>query len=170
MEVVGSFLEQLLVNHELPRRSCMAIKRPRSASLLSGMPDGNQSLHYAPKYRQSQLVWLIISIYSGVPESFEVFHCRPTSTEEELSLFLERVAKQPLRYLVLEVNKLPFRLQEVNNNINNNNNNSNNNNNNNNNNKNNNNYYNNKSCFYNMALAHLFITYCHIVNLGTCGV
>ena len=110
MEAVGGFLGELLHNHKLPRRSSKGMQRPRSVSQLPGT---NQSLHYAPKYSQAELVRLIVSIYGGVPESFEVFHCRPTSTEEELSLFLERVAKQPLRYLVLEVNKLPFRLQEV---------------------------------------------------------
>ena len=111
MEAVGGFLGELLHNHKLPRRSFKGMQRPRSVSQLLGTT--NQSLHYAPKYSQAQLIQLIVSIYGGVPKSFEVFHCRSTSTEEELSLFLERVAKQPLRYLVLEVNELPFRLQEV---------------------------------------------------------
>ena len=113
MEAVGCFLEELLHNHKLPRRSSKGMQCPRSVSQFPGTPDANQSLHYAPKYSQAELIRLIVSIYGGVPESFEVFHCRSTSTEEELSLFLERMAKQPLRYMVLEVNKLPFRLQEV---------------------------------------------------------
>ena len=112
MEIVGGFLGDLLQNHTPPRRSTKVIRRP-SATQFPGTSDANQFLHHAPKYRQSQLVRLIVSIYGGVPESFEVFHCRASSTKEELGLFLERVEKKPLRYLILEVNKLPFRLQEV---------------------------------------------------------
>ena len=58
---------------------------------------------------------LIISIYGGVPEAFEVFHCRPTTTEEELRLFLNprRATKKPFQYMILEVNRLPYPLQEV---------------------------------------------------------
>ncbi len=58
---------------------------------------------------------LIISIYGGVPEAFEVFHCRATTTEEELRLFLspQRATKRPFQYLILEVNRLPYPLQEV---------------------------------------------------------
>ena len=54
-----------------------------------------------------------MGIYDGVPESFEVFCCRPTSTEEELRVFLSRAKSHPLTYLVLEVNKLSCKLQEV---------------------------------------------------------
>ena len=66
-------------------------------------------------FTQSQLLQLIISIYGGVPEAFEVYHCRPTSTEEELRMFMNprRATKRPFQYLILEVNKLPYRLQEV---------------------------------------------------------
>ena len=113
MEIVGGFLGDLLQHHALPRRSTKVIRRVSSATQFPGVSDGNQFLHHAPKYQQSQLVRLIIGIYGGVPESFEVFHCRASTTQEELGLFLERVEKQPLRYLILEVNKLPFRLQEV---------------------------------------------------------
>ena len=110
MEIVGGFLGDLLQHHSLPRRSTKVIRRVSSATIS----DANQFLHHAPKYRQSQLVRLIVGIYGGVPESFEVFNCRALTTQEELGLFLERMEKRPLRYLILEVNKLPFRLQEVN--------------------------------------------------------
>ena len=113
MEIVGGFLGHLLQNHTLPRRSTKVLRRPSYATQFPGVSDANQFLHHAPKYTQSQLVRLIVSIYGGVPESFEVFHCCSTSTKEELSLFLERVERKPLRYLILEVNKLPFGLQEV---------------------------------------------------------
>lgn len=113
MHVVGRFLGTVFNNHSLPKRCGEGLSRPRSVSRLSFSPEPSQLLHYCPGYSQAQLIRLIVSIYDGVPEAFEVFHCRPSSTEEELGLFLKRAAKHPLQYLVLEVNRLPFKLQEV---------------------------------------------------------
>lgn len=113
MHVVGRFLGMLFNNHTLPKRCGEGFSRPRSVSRLSISTEPTQLLHYCPRYSQTQLVRLIVSIYDGVPEAFEVFHCRPSSTEEELGLFLKRAAKHPLQYLILEVNRLPFKLQEV---------------------------------------------------------
>ena len=113
MHVVGRFLGTVFNNHSLPKRCGEGLSRPRSVSRLSFSPEPSQLLHHCPGYSQAQLIRLIVSIYDGVPEAFEVFHCRPSSTEEELGLFLKRAAKHPLQYLVLEVNRLPFRLQEV---------------------------------------------------------
>ena len=79
----------------------------------SGSPQGTYQLHYAPGYTQSQLLRLITEIYDGVPESFEVFYCHPLTAQEELKMFMERVKYHPLPYLILQVNKLPFNLQEV---------------------------------------------------------
>ena len=106
MCVVGTFLGMVFNNHSLPKRCGENVSRHSSS-------DPTQLLHYCPRYSQLQLICLIISIYNGVPEAFEVFHCHPSSTEEEICLFLKRVAKHPLQYLILEVNLLPFRLQEV---------------------------------------------------------
>ena len=78
-----------------------------------GGPFGVFQLHYAPGYNQSQLIRLISQIYNGVPECFEVLQCRPTTTAEELTVFMERVKYHPLPYLVLLVNNLPYKLQEV---------------------------------------------------------
>ena len=112
MCVVGTFLEKVFSNHSLPNRCGVGLSRsyylPQPSSLK--LP---QLLHYCPRYSQAQLIQLTVSIYNGVPDTFEVFRCHPSSTEEELSLFLKRVAKHPLNYLILEVNRLPFRLQEV---------------------------------------------------------
>ena len=47
-------------------------------------------VHYAPNYDNGQLLRLLIEIYNGVPESYEVFHCSEDSTEEDLKLFLHR--------------------------------------------------------------------------------
>ena len=84
-----------------------------SVSLCPGAVLGMYQLHYAPGYTQSQLLCLITELFDGVPEPFEVFYCRPTTTREELKMFMERVKHHPLPYLILQVNKLPFKLQEV---------------------------------------------------------
>jgi len=98
-------------NHSLPKRCGEGLSQ--SYSFLQHSSEPSQLLHYCPRYSQAQLIRLIVSIYNGVPEAFEVFRCHPLSTEEELSLFLKRVAKHPLQYLILKVNQLPFKLQEV---------------------------------------------------------
>ena len=111
MDVVGKFLGMVLSSHSLPKRCGKGLSQPCLVSQLSSEP--TQLLHYCPGYSQAQLICLIVSIYNRVPEAFEVFRCRPSSTKEELSLFLERVAKHPLQYLVLEVNQLCPKVQEV---------------------------------------------------------
>ena len=70
-------------------------------------------LHFCCNYTPSQLMRMIVEIYQGVPEGFAVFHCHPTTSAEELNLFIERIRHHRLPYLVLLVNQLPFKLQEV---------------------------------------------------------
>ena len=97
IERVGVFLENVLQNH----------------SLHKPIEQAEQLLHYAPNLQQSQLLCLIVTICKGIPKPYEVFHCQESSTQGELSLFLKRMEREPLRYLVMEVNKLPNVLQEV---------------------------------------------------------
>lgn len=70
-------------------------------------------LHHCLGYSHVQLIRLITELYEGVPEPFEVFRCSSRTTQEELHLFIERLRHHSLTYLILEVNKLPFKLQEV---------------------------------------------------------
>ena len=112
MHVVGRFLGMVFSNHSLPNH-CGGGLHPLYSSAQLSFPEPTQLLHYCPGYSQAQLICLIVSLYDGAPEVFEVFRCHPMSTEEELSLFLNRVAKHSLHYLILEVNQLPFKLQEV---------------------------------------------------------
>ena len=113
MHAVGQFLEVLFHNHSLHKRQETGVDRSRSVTRLSISLDTSQLLHFCPGYNQEQLIRLMVSICDGIPEAFEVFQCRPTSTEEELSLFLKKAAKHPRQYLMMEVNRLPFKLQEV---------------------------------------------------------
>ena len=115
VRIVGAFLNFLFRDHILPHR-CRPSSPPRLRSITSSLSISHefvQLLHFCPGYTQDGLLRVIVGLYNGVPESFEVFHCRPNTTEEELNLFLKRASKHPLQYLILEVNKLPYKLQEV---------------------------------------------------------
>ena len=114
MHQVGAFLSALFENSDLSTNS---LKRRRTTSSItrSMSQQSTHILHSCQYFTPGQLSRMIISVFGGVPEPFEVFHCRPTATEEELRLFLnpKRATKHPFQYLILEVNKLPYQLQEV---------------------------------------------------------
>jgi len=50
-------------------------------------------VYYAPQFNNEKLLLLLLKIYNGVPESYEVFHCHKDSAEEDLKLFLHRASK-----------------------------------------------------------------------------
>jgi len=62
---------------------------------------------------QKHLVMLVISLYDGAPEAFQVFHCKSSTTDEEIHFFFQRIVKYPQYYLVLGIDSLPVHLQEV---------------------------------------------------------
>ena len=114
MLTISMFLSALLLNHSLPTR-IKPVQRPVTsvADRMSISPKCSQVLHSCPGFTQNELIPMILSIFNGVPEPFQIFHCQPSSTKEELDLFLKRATKFPITHLILEVNKLPFQLQEV---------------------------------------------------------
>ena len=118
MQVVGQFLNHLLQDHTLPRR-CSAKDNlgslPRHHRSVTSYQYIAQPLYYCPvlTYSQMDFLCLILNVFSGIPESYQVLRCQATTTEEELSLFLKRVEQYHAHYLMLDVNKLPFKLQEV---------------------------------------------------------
>ena len=108
LDVVGSFLTKVLrFDGDILHKSLL----PKRYTAHSDEPSNR--LYSTPNFNQSQLVQLIIQIYDGPPEPYEVFHCLPTTNEQVLKLFMKRVVKHPRQYLVLEVNRLPYLLQEV---------------------------------------------------------
>ena len=118
MHVLGQLLNTicshcLLTPHLLKQRSNQQ-GSPSKPMLGPQLSQRNRyQLHYGPSYDSSQIIRMIIEIYHGVPEGFTVFHCRSTTSAEELTLFIERMRHYHLPYLVLLVNQLPFKLQEV---------------------------------------------------------
>ena len=125
VHVVGAFLGQLFQDHTLPLGfSSSSLMRTKS---VSSKHEFSQSLHYCPNFSQGELITTIIGLYntvpetmgvmlrssSGIPESFDIVRCQSTTTDEELRLFLTRASQYPRLYVILEVNKLPYKVQEV---------------------------------------------------------
>ncbi len=114
MHQVGTFLAALFKDTKLSDSSLQQ-RRTLSPLTRSMSQQSTHILHACQNFSPSQLIRTVIGIFGGVPEPFEVFHCRPSVTEEELRLFLNptRATKQPFQFLILEVNKLQYHLQEV---------------------------------------------------------
>ena len=127
MEVVGSFLSNVfqLYNrespHSLPKRYRDDLSQFSSSQMTPLSPQHEEEfvnvLHIALDFTHSELVGLVLRIYGGPPEPFEILHCKSSTTEEDVKLFMKRVHRHPRQYLVLEVNHLPFQLQEVETNV-----------------------------------------------------
>ena len=106
METVGHFLEGLLKSKQI--LECVLPKRYIQIHKLGVL------LHNAPAYTQNQLVRLVVQVIEGLPEPYDILHCHHTTTEEEIKIFMRRVEKHGHRqYVILEINHLPYQLQEV---------------------------------------------------------
>ena len=123
MKVVGDFVNNLfqVFNREsppsLPKRYKDELSQFSSSKTvqISSQPEYKfvNVLHSALGFTQGELVGLVLRIYGGPPEPFELLHCNCSTTENEIRLFMKRVHQHPRCYLVIEVNHLPFQLQEV---------------------------------------------------------
>ena len=123
MEAVGSFLTNLfqVLNRQtfsqLPKRynDDLAEFSHSPTTPLSPHPEEEfvNVLHSALGFTQGELIGLILRIYGGPPEPFELLHCTGSTTEDDVKLFMKRIHQHSRQYLVLEVNHLPFQLQEV---------------------------------------------------------
>ena len=70
-----------------------------------------QCLYSCQEFYQADLLCVVLEIFPDIPHSFQVLHCQITTTEEELRLFLKRVQTVRGHYIVVEVNKLAFKLE-----------------------------------------------------------
>ena len=53
------------------------------------------SFHIATSFTSKDLIRLILEIYGGIPGPYELYHCGPDTTSDELSLFYKRAMKFP---------------------------------------------------------------------------
>jgi len=117
MLIVGQFLHHLFQNHTLPClsprsvRETISIARPRSATKTK--MTSHQPLFFCPAYSHATHLCLMLEVFSGIPEPYQLLRCQASTSEEELELFVKRAQNEINHYLVLDVNKLPFKLQEV---------------------------------------------------------
>ena len=71
-------------------------------------------LHSALNFSQGQVISVIVSIYDGrLPQPYEFFRCHENTSLHQLKLFLTRAINHPLTFMILGVNLLPVKLQEV---------------------------------------------------------
>lgn len=112
MEVVGTFIHKLFHEHDM-KRYALQPRQPykQPARLVSAQSPA--ILHSCHGLSRVQLMSLIINCYNGVPESFQLLRCHSSTTEDELSLFLNRVSIHAFQYMIIGVEKLPYQLQEV---------------------------------------------------------
>ena len=112
---MGQFLDCLLKNHALPDRCLYNIgdlsSIPRHQN--EGITPYMAPLYFCSNWSQIDFQCLIFRIFHGIPEAYQMFRCQATTTEEELNLFFRRTQKHVLQYLMLDINKLPLKLQEV---------------------------------------------------------
>ena len=112
MEVVGHFLDVLLMDYMLPQRHAMMDSQilPHSQGISDHY---SQPLYCSSANSQMDFTKLVLKVFSGVLQSYQVMRCQATTTSEELNLFLKRVETHHMDYLMLGINKLSFQLQEV---------------------------------------------------------
>ena len=108
MLMVGQFLNILLKEHSIFSPDLMSMPRHHVSSTIC-----NQPLYFCSSYSNANCLRFILEIFSKIPEAYQVLRCQTTTSEEELELFLKRALTQPNYYLLLDINKLPFKLQEV---------------------------------------------------------
>ena len=87
---------------------CYLPKRTLATPTLGGV------LYLVPDCSQDELIRLILGECRGIPEYYDILFCTEDSTEEEIQSFMKRVEVSSQRHmLILEVNNLPYSLQEV---------------------------------------------------------
>ena len=119
--VCGTFLDALFKHPELtvysPRKhsdeSCLThsihTRQPTLCSTTS-----MEILHSAPEFSRGELISVIVNIYKGrLPHPFEFFRCHENTSMHQLKLFITRANRHPLTFVILGVNLLPVKLQEV---------------------------------------------------------
>ena len=103
-EKVGSFLDHLFqilgleIMHPPPHSS-----RFHSHAVL----------HQCHKFSPKQLIMYLVSINEQIPKPYEILRCHSGTTESDVKIFFQRIEFFPRHYYVLEVNKIPSKLQEV---------------------------------------------------------
>lgn len=108
VELVGTFLNAVFESY-LQAQTCFV----EDVQVSTKFGEFAQPLYLCPNYSKMEFLCLILKVFSGVPRSYQLMRCNENTTEDELRLFLKRLEKYQAHYLIFDVNKLPFKLQEV---------------------------------------------------------
>lgn len=106
IEIVGLFMKNLFEYNS-------SLETEGLAQRYGSNFQAEHDILVAKQYDQRKLIHLIISIYNGIPEHFDILRCCSTTTKHDLDSFMRRVLLMPRLYVILEVNCLSFELQEV---------------------------------------------------------
>lgn len=106
IEIVGIFMKNIFESNYFLETEQLAQRYELPFQL-------EHDILIAKQYDQQKLIHLIISIYNGIPEHFDILRCCSATTEHDLNSFMRRVLLIPRLYVILEVNRLSFELQEV---------------------------------------------------------
>ena len=114
VKVVGDFLHSIFANDCLPPAIRLYATFPLHSE-VPAVPHRNKfTLHAVHNFIPLQMLQLIVTVFDGVPNSFQIFQCTQNTTEQQLDIFFDRAFHwNDLRYLLLGVNYLHNELQEV---------------------------------------------------------
>ena len=121
LRVCGIFLDALFKHSEIleysPQRYKDEIYLSSSAQICQPtlyFTHSMEFLHSALNFSQEKLICVIVNIYKGrLPQPYEFFRCHANTTTHQLKLFLTRAANHSLTFVILGVNLLRIKLQEV---------------------------------------------------------
>ena len=109
MKQVGTFLRRLTSDETfLHRLYPQRTERERHAH--------GHVVHLAYGFNLDQLLKLILKIYDGFPESYEVLRCTRKTSKDDIRLFIERITRFPIserrQFTFVQVEELGIELQE----------------------------------------------------------
>lgn len=119
--VCGFFLDVLFKHSEIAEYSPQKYKEEShlTSSVCFSQPTlyfthSMEFLHSALDFSQEELISVIVNIYKGrLPQPYEFFRCDEKTTAHQLKLFITRAANHSLMFVILGVNLLSIKLQEV---------------------------------------------------------
>lgn len=117
----GIFLDALFNNSQISEYSpqkykgeiCLTSSAQISQPTLY-FTHSTEFLHSALNFSQEELICVIVNIYNGrLPKPYELFRCHENTTTHQLKLFITRATNHLLTFVILGVNLLRIKLQEV---------------------------------------------------------
>ena len=108
-EAVGMFLHYFFSDSQI-----LPVNTDSKTATQSSNPSSNFTLFTAYNFSNLNIVCAIYDVFDGLPNSFQLLRCCNSTRSEDIKLFFDRVNNFPkLRYLILGVNRLTSKVQQV---------------------------------------------------------